>query len=102
MKSATLELMSVVKQAVEFVWDQGNISKNWDKHRVTANEAEEVFFDLEKREFGDQKHSSLESRRIVVGKTKNGRILYVAYTMRGTKIRVISARDVNKRERKLI
>jgi hypothetical protein len=87
--------------ATSFVWDHGNTDKNWQKHHVSTTEAEEPFFDPNRKEFGDPVHSSLETRHIVVGETKTGRLLYVAYTLRRNKIRVISARSVNKKERSL-
>lgn len=87
--------------AKSFVWDHGNIDKNWQKHHVVTSEAEEPFFDPQRKEFGDPSHSSLETRHIVVGKTKANRLLYVAYTLRKNIIRVISARDVNEKERSL-
>ena len=93
--------MLVRDNAKLFVWDRGNISKNWDKHKVSSVEAEDPFFDPNRKEFGDPSHSSLETRHIVIGKTKTDRILYVAYTLRQNKIRIISARDTNKRERSL-
>lgn len=84
-----------------FIWDSANTEKNWLKHKVKPDEAEEPFFDIKRMEYGDLKHSGVESRHIVVGLTKEQRLLYVAYTMRGGKIRVISACDVNRRERKI-
>ncbi len=101
MKSDTLSSMISRQSAKIFAWDKGNISKNWLKHKVDTTEAEEVFFDLSKLEFGDPTHSSLETRHIVIGKTKRGRMLYIAYTLRNNRIRIISARDINSKERKL-
>jgi len=93
--------MIIRDQAKVFVWDHGNISKNWDKHHVSTTEAEYPFFDPDRKEFGDPAHSYLETRHIVIGKTKTNRVLYVAYTLRQNKIRIISARDTNKKERSL-
>jgi uncharacterized DUF497 family protein len=87
--------------AKSFIWDHGNTDKNWRKHRVTTTEAEDPFFDSARKEFGDSTHSSLETRHIVIGSTNTNRLLYVAYTLRKNKIRIISARDVNKKERSL-
>ena len=89
--------MRIYKQAVEFEWDKGNIGKN-KKHRVEDKECEEVFFDENKVVSKDVLHSQAEERFIVLGKTRRDRLLYVAYTMRRNKIRVISARDINKKE----
>lgn len=83
---------------IEFIWDKRNQDKSWIKHRVSNRECEEVFFDPNKQEYPDPTHSKKELRKIVVGKTKKGRILFVVYTMRNKKIRVVSARDLNKRK----
>lgn len=89
--------MKTIKDLVEFEWDKGNIGKN-KKHGVEDKEAEEVFLDDKKIVFRDSLHSKLEERFIIIGKTKHGRLLYVAYTKRDGKLRIISARSVNKKE----
>lgn len=89
--------MRTVKDALEFEWDEGNIGKN-KKHKVEDREAEEVFLDQRKKTFKDKLHSGGEERFRVVGKTKKDRLLFVAFTKRKNKIRIISARDINKRE----
>ena len=90
--------MKKVRKLVEFSWDFGNINKNKSKHNVTEKEAEEVFFDENKQEYPDPKHSDREIRKIVAGKTRAGRLLFIVYTIRNSSIRVISARDLNKRK----
>lgn len=65
---------------------------------MTPQESEEVFFDTRRREYPDPTHSSQETRKILVGQTKKGRLLLIVYTNRKDKIRVISARDLNKRK----
>lgn len=92
--------MRVVRKIFEFEWDKGNIGKN-KKHKVKEKETEEVFFDENKTIYKDKLHSKHEERFIVLGKTKEDRLLYVVFTKRGKKIRIISARDINKREVKL-
>ena len=89
--------MKTIKELGEFEWDKGNIGKN-KKHGVEDKEAEGVFFDKKKIVFRDSLHSELEERFIAIGKTKKGRLLYIAYTKRDKKIRIISARSVNKKE----
>ena len=89
--------MRVVKGVVEFEWDQGNTGKNIS-HKVEDKEAEEVFLDEGKVIYRDALHSKNEERFIVLGKTEKGRLLYVAFTYRKKKVRIISARDINKRE----
>lgn len=89
--------MIVVKKIVEFDWDKGNINKN-RKHGVEDKEAEEVFFDEDKITYKDVLHSQQEERFIVIGKTRSGRLMYIVFTIRGKRIRIISARDINKKE----
>lgn len=89
--------MSVIKEAFEFEWNKGNIGKNL-KHQVEDNEAEEVFFDEDKVIFKDTIHSRTEKRFILLGKTKRGRLLYLVFTKRIKSIRIISARDINRKE----
>jgi len=85
----------------EFEWDRGNINKNLDKHGVTDQECEEVFFDTELLAYYDRGHSVKEDRYYALGKTLAGRGLFVVFTIRENKIRVISARDMSKKERKV-
>ena len=89
--------MRTDKSVFLFEWDKGNIGKN-KKHSVGDNEAEEVFLDEGKVIIKDKLHSEDEERFIVLGKTKRQRLLYVVFTKREVKIRIISVRDVNKRE----
>lgn len=93
--------MKVIKEPVDFDWDKGNINKNWRKHKVKDSEAEEIFFDDKKKVFKNKLHSKEEERFILLGKTKRERLLFVVFTMRNNKVRIISARDINKKERKL-
>mgnify|MGYP001566680631 CR=1 FL=1 len=90
--------MAEFKQAVSFEWDEGNLLKNLLKHGVTHLECEEVFGDPDKVVFGDLEHSKAEERFILLGKTAGGRILYVVFTVRNDRLRVISARDLNQKE----
>jgi uncharacterized protein len=84
-----------------FEWDCGNIEKNLIKHEVTCQEAEEIFLDTESLNYDDKKHSVIEERLIKIGKSFSGRILIAYYTVRRNKIRIISVRDVNKKEKSL-
>jgi uncharacterized DUF497 family protein len=83
-----------------FEWDDGNISKNL-KHNVPHEECEEVFFDKDLKILSDTLHSDKEERFVALGKTQQERLLYLAFTVRINKIRVISARDINKKEKHL-
>jgi uncharacterized protein len=84
-----------------FNWDDGNSQKNWDKHAVHMLECEEVFFNHPLYVLEDDKHSSVEKRYYALGKTDFDRLLFIVFTIRNNKIRVISARDMSKSERKV-
>ncbi len=84
-----------------FEWDEGNVRKSWDKHRVSYIECEEVFFNSPKIVKRDAPHSTSEDRYFVLGKTDTERLLFVVFTVRGDMIRVISARDMNRKEKKV-
>jgi len=92
--------VGIFKEPLLFDWNKGNIDKNL-KHDVTDREAEEAFFDNKKRTFKDKLHSKSEERFRIVGKTKEGRLLFIAFTIRNERIRIISARDISKKEVKL-
>jgi len=94
--------MKVIPQPVVFQWDKGNADKNIQKHTVTPEEAEQIFFDPHKKQYKDIVHSTNQEKRyLLIGKTKTNRLLFVAYTIRDNTIRVISARDLNRREKAL-
>lgn len=82
-----------------FDWDDGNRDKNWEKHQVSNGECEEVFFNIPLLLQPDPAHSQTEARYYLLGQTNAGRRLFVSFTIREDKIRVISARDMSKRER---
>ena len=93
--------MKIIENASEFQWDRGNKGKNYRKHKVADQECEETFFDQNKKIFKDILHSDEEERYILLGRTKENRILFIIFTIRHEKIRVISARDLSKKEKKL-
>ena len=84
-----------------FDWDEANAHKNWETHRVTPEEAEDVFFNEPLVVRGDARHSKQEKRYYALGQTGSGRYLFVAFTIRGSLFRVISVRDMNRREREV-
>lgn len=90
--------MRIIRQALEFEWDEGNIEKNWKKHEISDKEAEEVFFDKKRYIFKDNVHSQGEERFRILGKTKQNLLLFVVFTKRRNKIRIISARKINRKE----
>lgn len=84
-----------------FDWDKGNLDKNWLKHKVRSKEVEEIFFNDELITFFDIGHSQKENRFIALGRTNQKRKLIISFTIRKNKIRVISARNQSRKERKL-
>ena len=84
---------------ISFDWDKGNINKSWEKHKVHFKEAEEIFFNKPIKIFSGTKHSIEEKRFIALGVTDSLRKLAVIFTIRNEKIRVISARDQNRKEK---
>ena len=86
---------------VGFDWDEGNKQKNWEKHEVDYTECEEVFFNKPLLIDHDTNHSFQEQRYYVLGRTDIERTLFLVFTARNNKIRVISARDQSKKERKI-
>jgi uncharacterized protein len=96
-----MRLEELIKNVVKFEWDSGNSNKNWGKHFVKNEEAEEVFFNMPLLVAEDVKHSAKESRFFCLGQTNSSRSLFISFTVRARKIRIISARDMNKKERKI-
>jgi uncharacterized DUF497 family protein len=93
--------MNPLADCVGFDWDEGNLLKYWEKHGVSAFECEQVFFNRPLIAAPDEVHSSTEPRFYALGQTDASRLLFIAFTIRGRLIRVISARDMNRRERKV-
>ena len=89
----------IFEQLSGFQWDKGNIDKNLVKHQVENWECEQVFFNRPLIVLDDSKHSVFEKRWAALGKTDKERGLVIIFTMRKKLVRVISARDMNKRER---
>lgn len=93
--------MDILFQVEGFEWDQSNIEKNWEKHRVSYLECEEVFFNQPLLVQEDEIHSKFEPRYYVLGRSNDGRHLFIVFTIRRNKIRVISARNMSRRERRI-
>ena len=91
--------MQIFKNPIEFYWDKGNKDKSLIKHGITDTESEEVFFDEKKKILQDTLHSQKEKRFIIIGRTKLSNLLYMVFTIRGGKLRIISARPLNKKEK---
>lgn len=85
-----------------FDWDQWNVQKNEEKHGVSRLEAESAFYDPGHRLFEDLRHSSArETRYILYGRGLEARVLMVGFTLRASKIRVITARPASRKERQV-
>lgn len=92
--------MKTFPECKSFDWDEGNINKNWDKHRVHHLECEEIFFNEPIVIKVEKRGVSQEERLSALAVTNEGRFLFVVFTMRRGRTRVVSARDMNKKERK--
>lgn len=85
----------------EFDWDQGNETKNLEKHKIQNHEAEEIFYDPNLLVLGEQVLPVVGEERFgIVGKTFEGKSLFVAFAFRNLKIRIISVRSASLKERR--
>jgi uncharacterized DUF497 family protein len=91
------------KQITGFDWDSGNERKSVEKHSVSRFEAEQVFFNQPLLILTDAKHSQDENRYHALGRTNDKRLLHITFTLRSGEslIRVISARDMHRKERNI-
>ena len=94
-------LERLVEQCEGFQWDAANSGKIWTRHRVTPTECEELFFNHPFMVGADQQHSSTDARIYGLGRSDAGRLLFVAFAIRGRLIRIISARDMSRKERRI-
>ena len=86
---------------MDFEWDDNKADHNFQKHGVSFSEASTVFYDTLSVTFLDPDHSGEEDRFIIIGHSNQGRLLFVAHTDRGVRIRIISARPLRPKERRL-
>jgi uncharacterized DUF497 family protein len=84
---------------MEFEWDETKNEKNQSKHKISFDEAKDIFDDTDSLEFDASRNG--EYRIVRIGKTASKFILFVVYTMRGLVVRLISARQARKKEREL-
>ena len=94
-------LKQLIYSAKGFEWNSGNENKNWIKHEVSISECEQIFFNRPLVVNVNYKHSDIESRFYALGHTDLGRELFIVFTIRNSKVRDISARDMSKKEKKL-
>jgi uncharacterized protein len=92
---------ATVPEFERFDWSGGNAEKNWQRHHVTPLEAEQVFFNIPLLAGADPAHSVKERRFYALGQTDEGRELFIAFTMRDRRLRVVSARDMSRKERRI-
>jgi uncharacterized protein len=93
-------MINDLEQFAGFQWDEGNIDKNLFKHQVQNWECEQIFFNEPLIILDDPKHSLSEKRWAAFGQTDAGRFLTIIFAKREKLLRVISARDMNRKEKK--
>jgi uncharacterized DUF497 family protein len=84
-----------------FQWDEGNAEKNWVKHQVSRGETEQVFFNRPLVVVAGERRAESTPRYYALGHTDAGRLLFIVFTIRDDLIRVISARSMSRRERRV-
>ena len=84
-----------------FEWDKHNSEKIWIKHKVSPSEGEQIFFNLPLVIADTVKHSRRENRYYALGRTDANRQLFVVFTVRANNIRIVSARGMSRKERKV-
>lgn len=92
-------MKELLDNCIGFEWDKGNLTKNLERHQVSMGECEQVFYNEPLIVFDDDNHSQNEKRWYLLGITDTGRELFIVFSIRKYLIRVISARDMNKKER---
>ena len=92
--------LDILSKCTGFEWDKHNSNKIWIKHHVSPSECEQTFFNVPLIIFDDTDHSVVEKRYYALGCTDRTKYLFIVFTLRNKKIRVISARNMNRKERK--
>ena len=96
-----MDILKKLRECTGFQWDKHTIQKNWEKHKVSPVESEQVFFNQPLFVAEDITHSRKEERFYVLGRTDKDRGLFTAFTIREKNIRIISSRYMNKKEREI-
>ena len=91
----------ILSSCTGFEWDIHNTEKIRVKHHVAPVECEQAFFNLPLIVGGDEKHSQYENHFYTLGQTDAGRLLFLVFTIRRNKLRIISARDMNRKEKRI-
>jgi uncharacterized protein len=92
--------MKRLEELEGFDWDEGNLKKNWEGHQVTVAECEQAFFNRP-LVVEDAAYSAKEARYYALSHSDAGRLLFLVFTIRKHRIRVISARDMSRKERRI-
>jgi len=94
-----MDELSRLSECTGFEWDQGNAEKNWERHGVSRGEAEQVFFNQPLLVTTSNRRDLPEERLYALGKTDAARLLFIVFAIRNERIRVISVRDMSRKER---
>lgn len=94
------DIYEILAGCTGFEWDEGNAPKLPARHKVEPGECEQAFFQEPFLVVFDEEHSGMEQRWQALGQTIADRRLFLVFTVRGALIRVIAARDMNRKERK--
>ncbi|MBF0522549.1 MAG: BrnT family toxin [Candidatus Omnitrophica bacterium] len=94
-----MDIQQILNSCEGFQWDGGNSLKSWLKHHVSQGEAEQIFFNDPLLLVMDPRHSQDEARYWALGYTDDDRQLFIVFTIRKNLIRVISARNMNRKEK---
>lgn len=94
-----MDPFEILAQCTGFQWDEGNFAKNWEKHQVSTHECEQIFFNQPLVVAEGKSPVVSENRYYALGSTDFSRLLFIVFTVRRSLIRVISARDMSRKER---
>ena len=96
-----MDAQKLLQECIGFEWDDGNREKNWINHQVTTAESEEVFFNQPLFVTDSTQQNESEDRYYALRQTNLERLLFIVFTIRKKHIRVISARDMSRKEREV-
>mgnify|MGYP003394216993 CR=1 FL=1 len=91
----------ILPEPLEFEWDKGNSNKSWQKHKISLQEAEQVFESERFIILDDISHSLFENRKLIIGPSSSGKLLSAIFTIRRHRVRIISVRPSARKERKI-
>lgn len=92
----TEDIHAQLAECVGFGWDEENAPKVRARHHVAPGECEQLFFDAPLLVWADLRHSQSEARWRALGMTLDGRAIFLVFTLRGSKLRVLAARNMNR------